>query len=147
MFKRILVPLDGSQNAEKVLPIVKEVASLNKSKIILLRVISPLRQSLMASPSVINNVFEQINEIATKYLDDIAEVLRSEGLEVETRTEHGYPAQLTLDIAHENECDLIIIGTHGETGSTQWRFGGVANKVIKAKSEIALMVIPTNLPE
>jgi nucleotide-binding universal stress UspA family protein len=146
MFKRILVPLDGSQNAEKVLPIVKEVASQNKSKIILLRVIAPLRQSLMASPSVINNAFEQINEIATQYLDGIAEELRSEGFEVKTLTEQGSPALLTLDTAHEKECDLIIIGTHGETGSTQWRFGSVANKIIKAKSEIALMVIPTNLP-
>lgn len=147
MFKRILVPLDGSKNAEKVLPIVKDIASLNKSEIILLRVIAPLRQSLMASPSVINNAFEQINEIATQYLDGIAEELQYEGFEVKTLTEQGSPALVTLDTAHEKECDLIIIGTHGETGSTQWRFGGVANKVIKAKLEIALLVIPTCLPE
>jgi nucleotide-binding universal stress UspA family protein len=101
----------------------------------------------MASPSVINNAFEQINEIATQYLDGVAEELRSEGFEVKTLIEHGSPALLTLDTAHEKECDLIIIGTHGETGSTQWRFGSVANKIIKAKSEIPLMVIPTNLPE
>ena len=147
MFKRILVPLDGSKNAEKVLPIVKDIASLNKSEIILLRVIAPLRQSLMASPSVINNAFEQINEIATQYLDGIAEELHYEGFEVKTLTEQGSPALVTLNTAHEKECDLIIIGTHGETGSTQWRFGGVANKVIKAKLEIALLVIPTCLPE
>jgi nucleotide-binding universal stress UspA family protein len=147
MFKRILVPLDGSQNAEKVLPIVKEIANQNKSMIYLLRVVAPLRQSLMASPSVINRAFEQIKEIAMHYLDGIAEEMRTEGLKVKTIIEHGSPAQLTLDSAQEKECDLIIIGTHGETGSTQWRFGGVANKVIKAKSKIALMVIPTNLPE
>ena len=101
----------------------------------------------MASPSVINHAFEQINEIAMHYLDDIAEEMRTEGLQVKTIIEHGSPALLTLDTAQKKECDLIIVGTHGETGSTQWRFGGVANKVIKAKSKIALMIIPINLPE
>jgi nucleotide-binding universal stress UspA family protein len=147
MFKRILVPLDGSQNAEKVLPIVKDIASLNKSKIILLRVIAPLRQSLMASPSAINNAFEQLDDIAKQYLDGVAEQLRNEDLNVKTITEHGSPALCIIDTAHEKKCDLILIGTHGETGSSNWRFGSVANKVIKAKSEIALMVIPTNLPD
>jgi len=147
MFKRILVPLDGSQNAEKVLTTVKVLASLHKSKIVLLRVIAPLRQSLMASPSAINNAFEQLDDIAKQYLDGVAEQLRNEDLNVKTITEHGSPAQCIIDTAREKKCDLILIGTHGETGSSNWRFGSVANKVIKAKMEIALMVIPTNLPD
>jgi nucleotide-binding universal stress UspA family protein len=146
MFKRVLVPLDGSQNAEKVLETVKVIASHHNSEIVLLRVIAPLRQSLMASPSVINNAFTQLNEIANQYLEAIAEKLRSEDLDVKTRTAHGYPALNIIETASEKKCDLIIIGTHGETGSLNWRFGSVANKVIKAKSEIAMMVIPTNLP-
>jgi nucleotide-binding universal stress UspA family protein len=147
MFKRVLVPLDGSQNAEKVLETVKVIASHHNSEIVLLRVIAPLRQSLMASPSVINNAFQQLDEIAKQYLEGIAEKLRSEDLDVKTRTEHGSPALCIIETASEKKCDLIIIGTHGETSSVNWRFGSVANKVIKAKSEIAMMVIPTNLPE
>lgn len=145
MFKQILVPLDGSQNAEQVLTTVKAVASLHKSKVLLLRAIAPLRQSLMASPSVISNIFEQLDEIANQYLDGVAEQLRSEDINVKTITEQCFPAQCILDTAREQECDLIIIGTHGETGSGKWRFGSVANKVIKAESEIAIMIIPTIL--
>jgi nucleotide-binding universal stress UspA family protein len=147
MFKRVLVPLDGSQNAEKVLETVKVIASHHNSEILLLRVIAPLRQSLMASPSVINNAFEQLDEIANQYMDGIAEQLRSEDLKVKTRIDRGSPALCIIETAAEKKCDLIIIGTHGESGSVNWRFGSVANKVIKAKTEIAMMVIPTNMPE
>ena len=147
MFNKILIPLDGSKNAEKVLPMAVSTASLHGASVVLLRAIAPLRQSLMASPASIKLAFEQIDEIAKDYLEDIAEEFRAEGVNVKTITEQGYPAQLTLDTAQNEKCDLIIIGTHGETGSQQWRFGSVANKIIKAKSEIALMVIPTNIPE
>ena len=147
MFKRILIPLDGSKNAEKVLPTVVDMAKLHDSKVILLRAIAPLRQSLMASPSAINQAFEQVELIVTDYLNGIAEGLKEEGIEAEIITERGSPAQSTLNTAKEKSCDLIIIGTHGETGAPQWRFGSVSNKVIKAKSEIPLLVVPTVLVE
>jgi nucleotide-binding universal stress UspA family protein len=147
MFKRILVPLDGSANAEKVLPTAIEMARLHDASVILLRVIAPLRHSLMASPSAINSAFEQIEQIVTDYMNGIAKTFTSEGINVEVVTERGSPALWTLDTAKERSCDLIIIGTHGETGSPQWRFGSVANKVVKARSGKPLLVIPTVMPE
>ena len=143
MFSRILVPLDGSDTAEKVMPFVIEEADHHNAIVILLRVIAPLRQSLLSSPGSINQVFQQVEVIATDYLELIAERLRSESIEVEYRVEYGFPAQRTLEIARDEECDLIIIGTHGETGAFQWRFGSVANKIIKAKSNIPVLVITT----
>jgi nucleotide-binding universal stress UspA family protein len=144
MFKRILVPLDGSDNAEKVLPTVIREAGYHNATVVLLRVIAPLRQSLMASPSVIDKAFVQLAEIAKDYLEGIGERLQKEGLEVEVIVEQGYPAQWALNTAKDQECDLLIIGTHGETGSEEWRFGSVANKIIKAKLHIPMLVIPTN---
>jgi nucleotide-binding universal stress UspA family protein len=143
MFKRILLPLDGSKNAEKVIPVAIEFAKLHDASVLLLRVVAPLRQSLMASPGAINQVLGQIDQIVNEYLDEIAEGITVEGIAVETITGRGSPAQWTLDTAKDQTCDLIIIGTHGETGSAQWRFGSVANKIIKAKSEMPLLVIPT----
>jgi len=143
MFNRILVPLDGSETAEKVLPMVVTEARLHGAVVVLLRVIAPLRQSLMASPKVIAEVFKQVELIAQDNLEEIAEKIRVEGLEVETIIERGPPARRTLEIAQENACDLIIIGTHGETGMHQWRFGSVANKIIRAKSTITIMIITT----
>jgi nucleotide-binding universal stress UspA family protein len=144
MFKRILVPLDGSDTAENVLSVAIEEARLHSANVILLRVIAPLRQSLMASPGSINIAFEEIDCMAEDYLEGVAEKFQNEGIEVETLIEHGLPAKQVLETANENECDLIIIGTHGETGAFEWRFGGVANKIIKAKSPIPVLVITTN---
>ena len=143
MFNRILVPLDGSETAEKVLPIVVAEARLHGAVVVLLRVIAPLRQSLMASPNVIAEVFKQVELIAQDNLDEIAEKIRAEGLEVETIIERGTPARRTIEIAQESACDLIIIGSHGETGMHQWRFGSVANKIIRAESPITIMIITT----
>ena len=147
MYHKILIPLDGSKNAEKILPTALGMAKLHNASVVLLRVIAPLRQSLMASPSAINSAFEQIELIISDYLDGIAETFLAEGIQVEIFTERGSPAQWILDTAREKSCDLIIIGTHGETGSPQWRFGNISNKVVKAKSGLPLLVIPTVLLE
>jgi nucleotide-binding universal stress UspA family protein len=143
LFKRILVPLDGSKNAEKVLPIVVAEAKHHGAVIVLLRIIAPLRQSLMTSPSIIDQAYKHIGDIARDYLEEVADRFRREDLEVEVHIIQGLPARRTLEFAQESACDLIVIGTHGETGASQWRFGGIANKVIKAKSSIPMLVIST----
>ena len=143
MFKRILVPLDGSENAEKVLPTVVAEAQCHKAVIVLVRVIAPLRQSLMISPNLITKLFKELESIAKDNLEIVAEKIRAEGLEVETVIERGPPARRTIEIAKEIACDLIVIGTHGETGMHQWRFGSVANKIIRAETSITLMIITT----
>jgi len=145
MFRRILVPLDGSKIAEKVLPFVKEEARLHGATIVLLRAIAPLRQSLISVPSVMDNVYDQIGEISQDYLDNLSEQLQADGLNVKTITKKGTPAQCVMDTAIEKDCDLIIIGSHGETNSPRWRFGGIANKIVKEKSSIPLLVVPTNI--
>ncbi len=143
MFNRILVPLDGSETAEKVLPMVVTEARLHGAVVVLLRVIAPLRQSLMASPNILAQVLKEVELIAQDNLEEIAEKIRAEGLEVETIIERGPPARRAVEIAEKNACDLIILGTHGETGMHQWRFGSVANKIIRAESPITIMIITT----
>ncbi|MFV1949670.1 MAG: universal stress protein [Anaerolineales bacterium] len=76
-------------------------------------------------------------------MEEITEKIRAEGIEVETIIERGPPARRTIEIAQEIACDLIVIGTHGETGMHQWRFGSVANKIFRAKSPITSMIITT----
>jgi len=143
MFKRILVPLDGSEIAEGVLPVVETGAQCHGATVVLIRVIAPFRSSLMMVPSLLEQANAQALTIVERYLQDVAERLRSEGLEVETRIERGPPAQCILDVAESDGCDLIIIGSHGETGGMRWRFGGVAFKIVKAKTAIAVMIVTT----
>jgi nucleotide-binding universal stress UspA family protein len=143
MFKKILVPLDGSQTAESVLPVVIEEAKSHHSTVVLLRAIAPLRQSLMSSPGSIQQALEEVSLIAQHYLEGIAEQLHAEGIKTEMIVTHGHPAQMAIETAEEKECDLIVIGTHGETGAYQWRFGSVANKIVKTKTSMPVLVVTT----
>ena len=143
MFKRVLVPLDGSEIAEGVLPVVKAEAQCHGATVVLIRVIAPFRSSLMMVPSLLEQANAQARAIGEEYLRDVAERLRSEGIKVETRIEWGPPAQQILEVAERDGCDLIIIGSHGETGAMRWRFGGVAFKIVKAKTAIAVMIVTT----
>ena len=145
MFTRILVPLDGSKTAEGVLPYVISEASHHDAVVVLLRVIAPLRQSLMTIPSVMSKAYEQVQVIAEEYLETVTDKLQKEGLTVETIVERGSPALITLQVAEEGGCDLIILGSHGETSQSQWRFGSVANKIIKSRSPIPMLIIGTHL--
>jgi nucleotide-binding universal stress UspA family protein len=137
------VPLDGSETAEIVLPIVIAEAKLHGATVVLLRAIAPQRQSMMSIPSVMDQVYTQVDSIVQDYLENLAKKLQEDGLDVEVVIIRGSPAQCILDTAVGQNCDLIILGTHGETDSPRWRFGGVANKVVKAKTALVVMVVPT----
>ena len=111
--------------------------------LVLLRVIPPLRASLMMPPKFAEQTLQQATEISQKYLKGVAERLRAEGITVETETQSGRPAQTILEFAENTDCDLIIIGSHGETASSRWRFGGVANKVVKDKTTMPVLLVTT----
>lgn len=143
MFKRILVPVDGSETAEHVIPLVIKEAQLHGVEVVLLRVIAPLRRSLMSIPSVMDQVYKQVDNIAAEYLDGIAEKVKAEGLSVEVLVERGPPAECIVQVTGNHSCDLIIIGSHGESSSRQWRFGNVANKILRTKLTIPLMTVTT----
>jgi len=146
MFKRILVPLDGSKTSERVLPTVIEEARLHGAVIVLLRVIAPLRQSLMASPTSLAQVLKEVELIAQDSLEEIAVKIRAEGLDVEAIIKQGNPAEKIYEIAQAESCDLIIIGSHGETGNPRWRTGNIANKILRTQSPIPNLLVTTQFP-
>ena len=143
MFKRILVPLDGSELAEQVLPVVKMEAQCHSATVLLMRVVTPLRSSLAMSPARLETTNQQAKQIVAGYLETVADQLRSEGFEVETIIEWGPPAQKIVEFADSGGCDLIIIGSRGETGAMRWRFGSVANKVVKSELAVPVMIVTT----
>jgi nucleotide-binding universal stress UspA family protein len=143
MFKRILVPLDGSERAEAVLDLVKAEADHHEATVVLIRIIPPLRQGLMMVPAILDDVTEQLTLLARDYLAKIAANMEAEGLHTEIVVRVGSPAEEILDYAESEGIDLIVIGSHGQSGATRWRFGSVANKIVKIKTSMPVMVINT----
>lgn len=143
MFKRILVPLDESETVEKVLSILTEEAELHKAEVVLIKVIAHLRPTLRALPTMVEEAVGQLDDYAQYYLDDIAEDLREKGLTVTTKIDRGQPAVRILEYAKSSHCDLIIIGSHGWTHSIRWRFGSISNYIVRAKTNIPILFVPT----
>ncbi len=146
MFKQILVPLDGSDNAKKVLPIAITEAKCHDAVVVLLHVMVPLRQSFMASPNLLGQVLDELELLTKESIEQVAEQIRAEGIEVETIVDRGQPAEKIYDIAQSEKCDLIIIGSHGETGNPRWRTGNVANKILRTQSPIPNLLVTTQFP-
>jgi nucleotide-binding universal stress UspA family protein len=143
LFKRILVPVDGSKTAEKVLPYVISEAQYHGAAVVVIRVIAPLRKSLRGIPNLIEKVGAYLRIILEEYLEAVSERLRVEGLVVETKLYHGPPALRILKFAQRDNCDLIIVGSYGETRVVNSGFGSAANYIVRSKTPIPVLIITT----
>jgi nucleotide-binding universal stress UspA family protein len=132
MFRRILVPLDGSELAERALPIAARLALASGGSITLLRVVpSPLAfTSQLKEPSVqMQGVVDTDLAGATDYLTRIAASSVLAGVATTAEVFKDTPAELILSVARSQQMDIIIMCSHGYTGMTRWALGSVAEKV------------------
>lgn len=130
MFKKILVPLDGSEIAAKILPKVAELAQATKAKVTLFHACYSGVGAMVgeASPAVIKSAEAQEDKFCSTFLAQTGKTLQDQGLEVNWVCEDGVPAQVIIAYAQDNGYDLIALGTHG-AGEVAWYMGGVADKV------------------
>jgi nucleotide-binding universal stress UspA family protein len=142
MYRKILVPLDGSELAEVVLPHVKEiVAGHGEAKVILLRIVEPLPAG--TPPAVDFEVVQKAGvKEAEKYLARIQAKLSKEGLNVEVEVLTGRPAETITDFVRREKVDLVALATHGRSGVSRWVFGSVADKLVRSLSVPVLLIRP-----
>ena len=146
MYKKILVPLDGSKLAECVLPHVESIAQLRGvQNVVFLRVVEPL--PVLSEPYGAFLSAEDIKHIASKDRDDAANYLKKlvkqttyDGVDVETKVITGKAAESIAEYATKNGVDLIIIATHGRSGVSHWVWGSVADRVLRSACVPVLMV-------
>ncbi len=131
MFKKILVPLDGSELAAKILPQVVDLANLDQAQVILMSVgstrIGPASEVISGSNAAAE---AQIKVPVVKYLEETAAALRLQGLQVFWVYEQGSPAREIITYAQQHQVDLIALASHG-TGEVVWLLGSVAEKVVR----------------
>ncbi len=145
MYKRILVPLDGSEFAEASLPHVRTLAKCTGAEIVLLRVVVR-RMYEHAVPEPIPAEFNHESEKESEaYLERVASELREAGLKVTTETCIGPVAEAILEYAEGIHADLIAMSTHGRSGLARWFIGSVADKVVRGSKLPVLLTRPTIL--
>jgi len=126
MFKKILVPLDGSKLAEGILPRVEWLAKIHGAEVTLLRV------AVAHTFPGMDPVQHQVSVVreAEEYLAQVEENLKSVGVNARAVVRYGHDAQEIVEHAGNRDFDLIAMSTHGRTGLTQFVLGSVASKVI-----------------
>ncbi len=148
MYKRILVPLDGSGLSESVLSHVKTMATAcGPAEVHLLYVVEPLSAMRESSFSTQDkDYFAQSDRKAEAwgkdYLAKVVLNLETDSIKAKSIVLIGNPAQDILDYATTNAIDLIIMSTHGRSGLARWVFGSVAEKVIRTATCPVMIVRP-----
>jgi nucleotide-binding universal stress UspA family protein len=132
MYKRTLIPLDGSLTAEAILPFIQEIAGPLDVDVVLLRVVQPVPPiAIEGSRYVLAEDVDMRRTDAEEYLAPLAVELRRKGIHAETRVRRGMPVDEILAAARDEAADLIAMTTHGRTGLGRLLFGSVAEAVLR----------------
>ena len=132
MYKRALVPLDGSPVAEAIIPFILDIAGPLDMEVVLLRIIEPIPTMVLEAPAYVEPEDVEARQTdAEEYLAPIAVMLRNKGVRVESRVRRGLPGEQIVAAAREAGADLIAMSTHGRGGLGRLVFGSVAQAVLR----------------
>lgn len=147
MFKRILVPLDGSLRAERALPVAARIARASQGTVVMLRVVSlPMQYGPPSAPATYTSELLDTEEMGARdYLTSVAQSDTLAGVPTEIQVETASPALAILNAATTRHADLIVISSHGRTGLARWVLGSVAQHVVR-HSAVPVLVLREHGP-
>ena len=139
MYKKILVPTDGSDFARNAQLHALFLAKVSGAEIIALSV----SENHFINGISINEEIEQINQILTdRCKNDLKEFedMNEDGIKISSVIKEGSPAKIILEVAEEEGADLIVIGSSGKSGFDRFILGSVSDKVVNAAKCPVLVV-------
>ncbi len=143
MYRRIVVPLDGSKIAEGVLPHAIGLAKAHHAELALVRAVDP-RSALPSGYALPEGPAQALQRTmerdAQAYLTSIAAGLSEQGIRVVTAVASGPPAESIGAWATAHDADLIALMSHGLGRSARWVFGSVADRLLQS-SPVPILVV------
>ena len=159
MFKNIMVPLDGSELAECVLPHVQAfISGCRVETIVFVRVVEPAplaykgayvtnkgayvtsKEDLQKLDANTKKIEAERKNKATEYLKVVVSQLKPDGVKFQTEVLSGRVAESLVDYAEAKAVELILIATHGRSGVSRWVRGSIADRILRSARAPALMV-------
>lgn len=157
MYRKIVVPLDGSTFAEQALPHAQAIAEPGEAEIHLVS-IAPLLEDQGLAVVDLYPVYvyrdylvdqtQEARRIRTElqvYLEQVAARVHAAGFQALVSIRFGQPADEILAYALEHGCDMIVMSTHGRSGVGRWVYGSVADKVLRG-SKIPILLVRIQEP-
>jgi nucleotide-binding universal stress UspA family protein len=148
MYKKIMVPLDGSKLAECVLPHMEMMVRNceNTPDVLLVQAVEPIAIPYGREVAEITTMeqlqaFENHKKVeAEKYLKETVARLAKAGINAKAEVIYGKAAEVLGDFASKNNVDLVIIATHGRSGISRWVWGSVADRLLRSVCVPVLVV-------
>lgn len=150
MFKRILVPLDGSELAKQALPVAIRIAQQEQGEIVLVRIPVLTKMPVPSGIGGLKLFDEQMTfrqDQSESYLGYIRQTYVDADVPMRVYVEEGDAASVIVDTAVAEDIDLIVMTTHGRTGFRRWVLGSVTEKVMRHATCPVLAVRDSGIPE
>ena len=137
----ILVALDGSTYSERALPYARLLAKAFDSHLTLLCVSAvPEAEDYRAPADIVLKIRQKAEASMYKFLNEIARLLRKDGLKVDVRVTGSIPAHAILEVAREKNVDMLMLTSQGRGGFNALLLGSVAEHVVQNTKRPVFMV-------
>ncbi|MFC1997841.1 universal stress protein [Chloroflexota bacterium] len=146
LYQHTLVPLDCSQRAEHVLPIITQLAHVHKPKIHLVHVVHPPEMARQMPPAredidLSNRVVARNREEAGYYLEQVKSRSYLHGITIQTHlVTSDHTAAALYQVVEQEHIDMVILNAHGYSGKHQWPYGSVVNNFI-LYGKVSLLIV------
>jgi nucleotide-binding universal stress UspA family protein len=129
MYDRVLLPTDGSEGSGRAIDLAVDTAARNDAVLEVLYVIDTHSQAARISPGMVR---EQLGAHGQAATGRAAERATSVGIEAhESIVEDDSPSRAIIEYADDQDCDLIVMGTHGRTGLDRVLLGSMTERVVR----------------
>ena len=140
MYKKILLPTDGSEYANKAAKQAIWIASVNGAELIALNIIETSSLVGLPAEDLIVRIKEMLKEEGRKSLEKISDILKETKIEGECQKEvkltmsmeEGSPSDVIIKTVKKEDVDLIVMGTSGKHGLDRFLLGSVTENVVRS---------------
>ena len=145
VFKRALVPLDGSKESEAVIPYIEELASMLGAEVTLLQVLAIVYHVYISGDASAQVPYTEeemkpLKASAESYLEKVGSGLKGKGVTTKCQVRVGAAGHEIIKLADEIGADIVAMSTHGRSGVGRLVFGSVAEKVVRTGNTPVLLV-------
>jgi nucleotide-binding universal stress UspA family protein len=132
MYKRILIATDGSDRSKKAAEEGVELAKALGAQVVALNVVNEVvvASAVRQLGADRKEVESKLKTAGQKAVDEIKKMGDAAGVKVDTVIRIGAPANDVIDVAGAEKADLIVMGSHGESGASKLLIGSVVQKVL-----------------
>jgi nucleotide-binding universal stress UspA family protein len=141
-YRHVLIPLDGSEVAECVLPHLEAVVA--NSQVVSVELVSVVPPSVVPlSISLEKQVREEATKNAREYLEQVKSRLDASRTKIITHVLYGNVAETLIDYIKMSDIDLLIIAAHGRSGFNRWEWGSIADKILRSACIPVFLIRPS----